>query len=123
MPELEDSRLAGRINVLHAEVLAAWPFGLEQAYEAGELLLQARQRCPRNTWTAWCREHLTAPTRAVGEYMRIARNWAALQAQAPRRVELTVRDALVLVSGLPQTPLRGATEPEPPRRRRSRPER
>jgi hypothetical protein len=123
MPEFDDSRLAGRINALHAKVLVAWPFGLEQVHAAGDLLIQARQRCPRNGWAAWLREHVTVPARAAGEYMRIARNWAALQSKAPRRAELTVRDALVLVSGLPLTPLRDATESDLPRSPRGRRER
>jgi hypothetical protein len=105
--------LAARIKAEHARAVAAAPLGLEHARAAGELLLQARGQCARGSWTKWLRDDLAVPARRAQDYMRLARHWSALQANGRRPEALSLHDALLLLMGLPSTPVRAAR----PRRR------
>jgi hypothetical protein len=110
--------LAGRINIEHERALAAAPWGLKHARAAGDALMQARALCPRRSWTSWLRANVTVSVRKAYDYMRVARNWPLVQANARGRNALTLDNALLLLMGLPSTPVRG-TKPDRAHRRKN----
>lgn len=110
----EPAGLADRINAEHAAVLVGARMALEHARAAGELLLEARHRCPYGTWLPWLREHVTFSERTAQSYMRVARRWPELEAQnAQSAADLSLDGALRLLAA-PTPP--DAEPDEPPSR-------
>jgi hypothetical protein len=69
-------QLAERINAAHARAEAALRLTLANAREAGELLLQAREKVPHGAWLPWVQGTCRIPERAAQAYLR-AGNQAA----------------------------------------------
>ena len=71
--ETELYSLAQRINAEHRACATAVNAALEHALNAGDLLLKARDCCPRGTWEAWTKENFEGSLRTAQAYMRVAR--------------------------------------------------
>ncbi len=95
-PDLEE--LAARINEEHRACEAALTAGLNHAREAGALLLEAKRQCPHGTWLLWLREHFKGSERTAQGYMRVARRWPELQAEAQGLADLTYEGGLRLLA-------------------------
>jgi hypothetical protein len=87
--------LAEQINAEHQACEQAFRAGVQHAINAGNLLIQAREHCPHGTWLPWLAANFHGSERTAQAYMRVAREWPALEAANPQRVtELSYRDAL-----------------------------
>jgi hypothetical protein len=94
--------LAGRINAEHEAVTAAAVSALEHARRAGEMLLEARARCPHGTWLLWLATNVRCSQRTAYNYIQIAESWDKLATVATSGL----RDALAILSAKqePETP-------------------
>jgi hypothetical protein len=120
MPPRALSQLAKQINAEHLKTQTAASSGLKYVRVAGDLLLQARGQCPRGSWPGWLRENIAFSARTARGYMRIARNWSALQAKARVRAPLTLEDGLRLLTGVPSTPIRNTPKAKARRPRKGK---
>jgi hypothetical protein len=73
---------------------------LEHARRAGEALTSAKAQLAHGEWLPWLRERVPdLSTRMATNYMVIARNWAAIEAENRKRVsDLSLRGALALLA-------------------------
>lgn len=95
----ELTTLAADIRESHEAAIAAGRSALEHARCAGELLVEAKRQVGHGTWLVWLRDHCpTLSARTAQVYMRIAREWPALEAKAQRVADLPVREALALLA-------------------------
>ena len=91
--------LVAEINSAHDAVCAALSAGLVHARRAGELLLRAKAELEHGDWLPWLTVHCPAiRERTAQGYMRVAREWSALEAKAPRVADLPLRQALALLA-------------------------
>jgi hypothetical protein len=97
--------LAEQINAEHQACEQAFRSGVQHAINAGNLLIQARQHCPHGTWLPWLAANFHGSERTAQAYMRVAREWPALEAANPQRVtELSYREALKALAEPRQEP-------------------
>jgi hypothetical protein len=100
--------LAGRINEEHRACEATLRAGLVHAIRAGELLIEARALVPHGEWLPWLAGNFAGSERTAQGYMRVAREWPAVQDGSPQRVaDLSLRGALVALA----EPKESADEP------------
>lgn len=92
--------LAEQINAHHRQCESAMRSGLSHALEAGQLLAEAKTQCPHGTWGDWLAEHFEGSERTSQAYMRVARRWPELEAnaKAQRVADLSLRDAIKLLT-------------------------
>jgi hypothetical protein len=64
--------LAARINAEHRACETAVNAALEHALTAGDLLLEAKSKCPHGTWQGWLEENFEGSVRTAQAYMRVA---------------------------------------------------
>jgi hypothetical protein len=74
LSEIEKSlgKLAERINAEHHSCETAINAALEHALAAGDLLLEAKSKCPHGTWQAWLEDSFDGSVRTAQAYMRVA---------------------------------------------------
>lgn len=92
------ARLAKDINVHHRQCESAMKTGLEHAFKAGHLLIEAKVHCPHGTWAAWLAANFDGSHRTAQRYMMIANRWEELEAKATRVSDLPYRDAVQLLT-------------------------
>ena len=93
------STISDEVNAEHRAVRDAAVSALHHARRAGELLAQAKERLPHGSWLAWLHDHCpNISTRTAQGYMRIARDWPRLEANAQRVAQLGVGQALKLLA-------------------------
>lgn len=98
--------LALAINEEHALAEQYASMAIHRANRAGELLNIAKAQVPHGRWIPWLTENCPkVSTRRAQEYMRLAREWPALQAKCADSAHLTIDGALKLLA---------ATEPDKP---------
>jgi hypothetical protein len=88
--------LADRINQHHAAAVKHAESAIEHARAAGELLLEAKNRCKHGEWLNWLAENVDVSQKTAWQYMRIAERWDEIRANHTRGYNLTVRKALKL---------------------------
>jgi Protein of unknown function (DUF3102) len=80
-PPDELQQLGIRIRVAHKDVVAAASNMILKAMEAGALLLQAKEKVPRNTWMAWLQENCsTVSDRTARLYIQLATGREVIEA-------------------------------------------
>ena len=93
VPSLE--ALAPAIVREHEAAVTAVRSGLEHARRAGDLLLDAKRQVPHGEWLPWLAAHCPEVSgRTAQAYMRIAKRWPELEANAKRVADLSLREAL-----------------------------
>ena len=92
------AELAQRINQEHEQCCDAFTAGLQHALNAGDLLIQAKALCEHGEWGAWLAVHCSMSERTAQSYMRVARNREAIEAKAQRVADLSMREALLMLS-------------------------
>jgi len=97
-PALDLGHLAEEINAEHAAAEETLRAGLGHAKRAGELLLQAKDLVPHGGWLPWMKDHCAFSGRTAQNYMRVAREWDAIQAKTQRVADLSYRDGLKLLT-------------------------
>ena len=71
--------LADRINAEHQACLGAVESARAHAIEAGRLLVQAKAGGSHGTWLPWLADNFEGSERTARGYMRLYRNWAAVE--------------------------------------------
>lgn len=91
--------LADRINAKMNEAEAAHRTALERAKEAGELLIEAKDRVPHGQWLPWLADNCRVSADMAGKWMKLAREWPALVSAHSEQVPyLGVKEALRLLA-------------------------
>jgi hypothetical protein len=90
--------LAARVNAEHQAVTAAVKRGVEHAVNAGKLLIEAKDQLAHGQWLPWLKDHCTISERTAQLYMRLARRVADLEAKSASLADLTMEDAISLIS-------------------------
>ena len=91
--------LAAQINEAHKEACASVRTALGHAARAGDFLLEAKRQLGHGAWLPWLRQHCTdVSERMAQKYMQLARELPKLTAKAPRVADLSLREAIHLVS-------------------------
>jgi hypothetical protein len=100
--------LAAEICVEHERAYGKAREALEHARRAGELLLEAKARAGHGGWLGWLQANVPFSERTAQGYMRLARQWDALQGKSATVADLGLREALALLAA-PAEP----TTPDP----------
>jgi hypothetical protein len=83
--EIESSvDLVTAINDEHRRCDEAVSTALDHAMRAGDLLIEARADIGHGNWQAWIEENFEGSARRAQEYMRLARNREAIEAEKAR---------------------------------------
>jgi hypothetical protein len=90
--------LAQRIRAEHEAVIAAVKSGIQHAMAAGDLLIEVKAKVNHGEWQPWLKKHCAFSERTAQLYMRWAENHAAIEAKAQRVADLTLREAIKVIS-------------------------
>jgi Protein of unknown function (DUF3102) len=71
--------LADRIRIHHRKILQDLRVAAEDAWTAGELLVQAKEFVPHGTWLSWIERNCGFSHHIAERYMRIARRWGEMR--------------------------------------------
>jgi hypothetical protein len=71
--------LAIRINEAHARAIEHAGRALDDALACGEMLVQAKARCPHGKWLPWLRGNITFSERTAQSYMQLAGSREAIE--------------------------------------------
>jgi hypothetical protein len=97
--------LAARINEQHAGVLGSLQTALSHAMDAGDLLLEAKDKAGHGNWLPWLKANAPLLSeRTARHYMRLARGREEL-AKSANVADLTVSGALDLLTAPAPTPI------------------
>ncbi len=99
LPDLPD--LAAEIDQAHGQAVAAAGVAIEHARRCGELLTEAKTRIGHGGFLDWLGKNCRVGERQARNYMRVARNWPAIQAKSEPGSVLTVKGALRLMDDRP----------------------
>lgn len=117
LAELSLPTLAVRINEANRDAQVSAFTALEKGKLAGDGLWAAKALCPHGTWMRWLRDNMDFSQQTALNYMRLSKGWAEIQANSQRVVNLSLRQALELLSDKPEEPEPApdleATEPTP----------
>jgi hypothetical protein len=104
-PQADLGYLAEQINREYRLCRAAFQNGLQHAYNAGILLLQAKEQCGHGEWSAWLDTNFEGSARTAQAYMQVARSWPMLTAPNAQHVAgLGLGDALKLLAAPREKP-------------------
>ena len=90
--------LAEQINAEHRQCDQALQSGLEHAFKAGHLLIEAKKLCPHGTWLPWLEENFEGKDRTARAYMQVAQRWPEVEANRQHVANLSYREVLKLVA-------------------------
>jgi hypothetical protein len=97
------AELAARIRAEHDRVEAALTAGLEHAFKAGELLIEAKKRCRHGQWLPWLRDNVPFSERTAQAYARVVKRRKELEAKAQSLADLTFEEGLKLLASPAET--------------------
>ena len=87
--------LAAQINNAHEKVEASFASAMDHAFQAGELLIEAKGAAPHSGWLPWIEANCSFSKRTAQAYMRLAREMPKLDPEKAQRVTLlSFRDAM-----------------------------
>jgi ribosome-associated translation inhibitor RaiA len=90
--------LAARIRAEHEAAGAAVKRSVQHAMAAGDLLLEAKVQLKHGQWLPWLKSNCTISERTARLYMTLARARSAVEAEIGSVADLTVRQAVALVT-------------------------
>ena len=93
----ELATLGSEINDLHDRVVEAARTAVEHARECGELLNQAKAQIAHGGFQEWLQANCRVKPRQAQNYMRLAREWPAIEAKCAPSAHLTIAGALQLI--------------------------
>jgi ParB family chromosome partitioning protein len=98
----ELAKLAKEINEAHAEVEASFGHSLKHAIRAGDLLNEAKTKCPHGAWEPWLEKSIRFSRSQAHVYRQVAENKELLLANIRKTGHFTIEAALrILKGGLP----------------------
>jgi Protein of unknown function (DUF3102) len=89
--------LAARIKAEHQAATEAMKRGLEHAFNAGELLLEAKAQLKHGQWLPWL-QSCGISERTTQRYIRLAHHRAAIESKSDNVSDLSVSGALAMLS-------------------------
>jgi hypothetical protein len=92
------AHLAARIRDAHRDVGMLLTRSVERAFDAGELLIEAKAQLKHGQWLPWLRDHVEISERAAQLYMRLARYRPTIEANPQPVAELSFKGALALLT-------------------------
>ena len=90
--------LAVGIEAAHEAVQGAFRTTLERAAECGRLLIEAKALVGHGGWLPWLEQNTTVGARQSQKYMRLAKGWPEIEANASPDSHLTLTDAVALLA-------------------------
>jgi hypothetical protein len=90
--------LAARVHAEHQSCETALRSALKHAMTAGDLLLEAKAQVKHGEWLPWLKEQCSMSDRMAQRYIRLAQNRAAIEANASRVSDLSIRGALAMLA-------------------------
>lgn len=111
-PQLPDPARAAEINSEHRAAFGKAREALEHARRAGELLLQVKAEAGHGEWLPWVEANCKFSERTAQGYMRLASQWDRLQGKSATAADLTLHDALAVLSEKPATAATGVLPEE-----------
>lgn len=90
--------LADQINAAHAAVEGASRTSIEQAIEAGRLLMEAKKICGHGRWSHWLKKNFSGSERTAQKYIRLFDNQSGLRAKSDLGADLGIAEALSLLA-------------------------
>jgi Protein of unknown function (DUF3102) len=90
--------LAARIRDEHEATAIALKRGIEHAFTAGELLIEAKAQVPHGQWLPWLRDHCQVSERMAQRYIRLAQHREVIEANTTPLSDLTLNGALALLT-------------------------
>jgi hypothetical protein len=90
--------LAARINAEHEAARRLVKQGAERAMNAGDLLIEAKDRVPHGQWLPWLAEHCEISERTAQLYMRLARARPEIEAKSATVADLSLRGAIAEIA-------------------------
>ncbi|MCP3869431.1 MAG: DUF3102 domain-containing protein [Gammaproteobacteria bacterium] len=92
-------QLAASITDHHLKAQEHAQSAIEHAFNVGSFLIQARILVPHGKWEEWVERNTGIPIRTARHYMKLADNKDALIAKSANVADLTVTEAVKLISG------------------------
>jgi Protein of unknown function (DUF3102) len=89
--------LAAQINEKHQACEQALRASVQHALDAGRLLIEAKKRVGHGNWLPWLKANVSVSARTAQAYLKLAKDWPAVEAKAQRVADLSFRDALSLL--------------------------
>jgi hypothetical protein len=89
---------APRVRATHDGVRAAVRTSIEHALTAGDLLIEAKKCLKHGEWLPWLEEHCKLSERTAQAYIRLSRHRGFIDAKSAVIADLTIADALELIS-------------------------
>jgi hypothetical protein len=71
---------------------------VERAFDAGELLIEAKRQLQHGQWLPWLRDHVEISERTAQRYMRLTGNREIIEANATTLSDLSFNGALALLT-------------------------
>lgn len=100
MPNLKS--LAREINNLHRQVNNTAKATIIKAREAGECLLEAREKCKHGEWLPWLDSNFEGSRATAYNYMSVAQNWLEIEINFQRVGNLGMAQVLALLKPAPK---------------------
>ncbi len=91
-----------RINAAHREAFGNAKKAMECAAECGRLLIEAKELVPHGEWGSWIDANTEVGWRQSQKYMRLAKNWEAIEAKSKSNSHLNIEAALKLLREPPE---------------------
>lgn len=94
--------LATSINRLHESAVAKARGAVEDARQAGEMLLAVKAQLPHGAFGTWLADNINFTERTAQRYMAVAENWEVIAAKTDTVSDLTLRGALQAIPKRPR---------------------
>jgi hypothetical protein len=116
LPEPDElGKLAIGIRIAHKDVVAAAGNMIVKAMEAGSLLIQAKQKVPRNTWIAWLAANCyNISDRTARLYIQLAEGRDVIEAQMKTGLATVANPTFHQALGWLKTPATDTNSSTPP---------
>jgi hypothetical protein len=75
------AHLVAKINSAHRQAFGNAKKAMEYAAECGRLLVEAKALVEHGEWLPWLEAHTEVSPRQCQRYMRLAENWAEIEAK------------------------------------------
>ena len=79
LANIPGAHLVAKINSAHRQAFGHAKNAMEYAAECGRLLIEAKELVPHGEWEKWLDANTEVGHRQSQKYMRLAKNWEAIQ--------------------------------------------
>jgi hypothetical protein len=104
LDEQQLANLATLANTEHRECMLAGQSALEHGRRSGEALNHAKAQCSHGTWGSWLKDNFEGSHQTANVYMQVFRRWDEIEANSQHAGNSSIRGALQMLAGPPETP-------------------